>query len=99
MEIPKDAERWLVNGVLHREDGPAVIYPDGTEQWYLNGRLHRTNGPAVSMIDGEKQWWAEWWVDNTNITIEVDKWMQRQHIKWPWDEETQAQFLLTFSRG
>ena len=24
-------------GELHREDGPAVIYPDGTKKWYLNG--------------------------------------------------------------
>jgi hypothetical protein len=26
--------RWL-----HRDDGPAVIYPDGTQEWYKRGEL------------------------------------------------------------
>jgi len=28
---------WSVNGVLHREDGPAVVRSDGTTQYFLNG--------------------------------------------------------------
>ncbi len=36
------------NGVLHREDGPAVIYNSGEENWYKKGRIHRENGlPAI----------------------------------------------------
>ena len=23
---------------IHREDGPAVIYPDGEVEWWLNGK-------------------------------------------------------------
>jgi hypothetical protein len=30
--------KWYLNGDLHREDGPAVIYPDGTQRWYLNDK-------------------------------------------------------------
>ena len=31
--------RWFDSaGNLHREDGPAVMYEDGTEKWYINGR-------------------------------------------------------------
>jgi len=26
---------------LHREEGPAVEYPDGSKVWYLNGQPHR----------------------------------------------------------
>jgi hypothetical protein len=37
----------LKNGKLHREDGPAVEYADGSKKWYLNGKLHREGGPAV----------------------------------------------------
>ena len=44
------------NGKLHREDGPAEIYPDGTQIWYLNGRLHREDGPAVIHPDGTQFW-------------------------------------------
>ena len=33
------AKIWYLrlNGQLHREDGPAVEYPDGTIVWWLNG--------------------------------------------------------------
>lgn len=30
----------------HREDGPAVILPDGQEKWFQAGVLHREDGPA-----------------------------------------------------
>ena len=26
-------KRWYQNGQLHREDGPAVEYADGTKSW------------------------------------------------------------------
>jgi hypothetical protein len=43
---------------LHRTDGPAVEYPDGTKRWYLNDKLHRTDGgPAVEYPDGTKRWY------------------------------------------
>jgi hypothetical protein len=47
---------WYLNGKLHREDGPAVIYPDGSQYWYLSGDLHREDGPAVIYPDGTKKW-------------------------------------------
>ena len=35
-------------GVLHRENGPAVITADGIENWYFNGKLHRDGvKPAI----------------------------------------------------
>lgn len=42
---------------LHREDGPAIIYPDGTQEWYRNGVLHRGDGPAVVHPDGKEEWY------------------------------------------
>jgi hypothetical protein len=49
-------KEWFLNGKLHREDGPAIIYADGTKFWYLNGKLHREDGPAVEDVDGTKKW-------------------------------------------
>ena len=50
--------RWRnENGQLHREDGPAVEYTDGTKVWYLNDQLHREDGPAVEYADGTKSWY------------------------------------------
>jgi hypothetical protein len=51
-------QRWLVNGELHRLDGPAFIYPDGTQQWYVSGELHRLDGPAVIWANGDQAWWV-----------------------------------------
>jgi hypothetical protein len=33
-----DTKIWIENGVVHREDGPAVIFPDGVYRWYLRGK-------------------------------------------------------------
>jgi len=29
--------KWYLNGIQHREDGPAVIYANGNEAWWING--------------------------------------------------------------
>ena len=45
------------NGLLHREDGPAIEYDDGEKEWYFNEERHRLEGPAVEYIDGSKSWY------------------------------------------
>ena len=47
-------QEWYKNGLLHREDGPAVVYLIGIREWYQNGRLHRVDGPAC---EGSKCWY------------------------------------------
>ena len=44
-------------GQLHREDGPAREYAQGSKAWYKNGELHREDGPACEFDDGSKAWW------------------------------------------
>ena len=48
---------WLFNGRPHREDGPAVEYPDGYKSWCVYGKLHRENGPAIIKANGDKEWY------------------------------------------
>ena len=43
------------NGEVHREDGPAIEYSNGTKYWYLNGKRHRENGPVVEC--GAYKYW------------------------------------------
>jgi hypothetical protein len=83
---------WWVNGKRHRLEGPAVIRFDTYQSWYINGKRHRLDGPAIIEPDGDQ----EWWVNGKEITDEVISWMQQQGVTWPWDEETQMQFVLTF---
>ena len=42
---------------LHREDGPAVEFANGSKWWYINGKCHREDGPAMEEADGTKEWW------------------------------------------
>ena len=42
---------------LHREDGPAVEYCNGSKAWYWNGACHRKNGPAQECVTGYKIWY------------------------------------------
>ena len=32
------SRRWHFKNKLHREDGPAVEWADGSKWWYLNGK-------------------------------------------------------------
>ena len=50
---------YMKEGKLHREDGPAEIWPDGTKKWYKEGKLHRADGPAIEYPDGTKFWYKE----------------------------------------
>jgi hypothetical protein len=45
--------------ILHRRDGPACEYADGTKEWYVDGKLHRIDGPAIEYANGSKQWYVD----------------------------------------
>jgi hypothetical protein len=36
-------------GQFHREDGPAIVWEDGSKEWWFNDELHR--------LDGKKEWY------------------------------------------
>ena len=42
--------------ILHREDGPAIEYSDGSKEWLINGNHHREDGPAIEWYDGDVEW-------------------------------------------
>ncbi len=45
-------------GQLHRKDGPAVDWFDGTKEWWINDKYHRIGGPAIEWGNGTKSWWV-----------------------------------------
>lgn len=62
VDVAPAATSWYKDSkmrILHREDGPAVEWSDGSRQWYLDGQLHREGGPAVEWPDGSRHWWVE----------------------------------------
>ena len=47
---------YLLNGKLHREDGPAIEWLNGTKLWYINDLRHREDGPAIEYTNGSVEW-------------------------------------------
>ena len=64
-------KHWILNGQLHRENGPAIEYTNGYRSWCLNGKLHRENGPAVEFTNGRK-----WWYLHGKEYSESDYWKE-----------------------
>ena len=55
-----NAYYWYDNDYrLHREDGPAIIWDDGSQHWYYRGFKHREDGPAIVGLNGFEAWWYE----------------------------------------
>lgn len=41
------------DGEIHNENGPAVIYSDGSKRWYINNLEHREDGPSTEHSNGQ----------------------------------------------
>ena len=62
---------------LHRLDGPAAVYIDGTKYWYIENELHRLDGPAVEFGNGAKHWVIE---GNQLPEKEVENWLEENNV-------------------
>ena len=48
MEVDEFGNKtWFLNGNLHREDGPAIEWSDGTKCWYLNDEFIVGTSPDI----------------------------------------------------
>ena len=65
---------WYLNGVRHREDGPAYEDAGGNKYWYKNNKLHREDGPAVINAEETVKWSnngaEEWYLNGVKLTEE-----------------------------
>ena len=57
--VEYEIKSWYKNNRLHREDGPAIEYPNGSKIWCQNGKTHRLNGPAIELVNGNKYWYYQ----------------------------------------
>ena len=75
---------WYKDGVLHREDGPAIEYRNGTTKWYLNGKRHREDGPAAQythFISQAMQGSNLWFLDDIQYTEEeFNEWLAKKKL-------------------
>ena len=67
--------------ILHRGDGPAIEWADGTKYWFLNGKRHRIDGPAGEAVDGDKEWWLN------DQFMEFSEWKREVRQYYETDED------------
>lgn len=53
-----NTETWYLDGVIHRDGGPAIIKPIGSF-WLQNGIYHRSDGPAIELANGQKDYYLD----------------------------------------
>lgn len=60
-EVDEAGNVWYYNSKneLHRLDGPAIEWADGTKWWYQHDRWHRLDGPANEWVNGFKRWFID----------------------------------------
>ena len=93
VEILSGGYKWYLNGMLHREDGPAIEWYNDEKEWYQNNRKHRINGPAV--IDHYSG--NEWWINGQELSHEsVEMWIEENQIDLS-IPEGQTAFVLRWS--
>jgi len=73
------------NKKLHRNNGPAVVLPNGSKFWYEYGMLHREDGPAIEYANGSKAWCL-----GGNSYIEKEYWQKLYKL----GKITQEQLVL-----
>lgn len=44
---------WFMNDLIHRDNGPAREWKDGTVEYFKEGKLHREDGPATIYPNGD----------------------------------------------
>jgi len=76
------SRRWYKKGkLLHRENGPAVEFDNGTKYWLINNQYHRVDGPAREYYSGVKEWFIfdkeflekEYWKHPLVIEYKINK--------------------------
>ena len=72
IKINKDGSKFYYSDaamkILHRIDGPAMEFADGSKEWYVEGKRHRLDGPA--MYVGYVGGYTAWYVHGTRLSQE-----------------------------
>jgi hypothetical protein len=77
----KDRRQWKLNGMLHRIDGPTIIWRNGNEYWYKYNRYHRnilpdgTAEPSISCTNVTGTRYNVWYVDGKKHRIDGPAYM------------------------
>jgi len=82
-------------GQLHRVDGPAREWADGSKFWLLHGKFHREDGPACEFADGNKAWF----LNDVGVSEQEHSWRMKHGCMGSIDampEKLKMEYLLIF---
>lgn len=74
MILESGEKKWYYEGLLHRENKPAINIPGYSNEYYYMGKRHRIDGAAIEDLDGE-----EYWI-NGNI-ISKEQWQLHKKLE------------------
>ena len=60
---------WYFHGLVHRENGPAKIWNDGSKEWWVNGKPHRLDGPAMMESRSGQPKAYMWFIEGKEMTF------------------------------
>ncbi len=61
---------------VHREDGPALLWDNGTTVWIQHGKHHRMDGPSSINSIGRQRWC----IRGRDVTKKVNQWLEDNGI-------------------
>lgn len=73
---------WYYNGLIHRENNPAIVYHTGAVVWFHHGKISRIDGPAMISHDGKKKWYLNDEIHGLNSKFTNESWARFVNLKF-----------------
>ena len=68
--------------IIHREDGPAIIWANGSKFWIVENKYHRENGPTIEWFEGDEVLYS-WHIRGERLSPEkeavLNKWWKTKN--------------------
>jgi hypothetical protein len=90
VESSDGSRYWHIDGILHRDDGPAIENAQ-VHEWWLNGRRHREDGPAIEYLTKSKY---EWYLDGQRHRLYHLPAVEGDTLKWYSQNKMHREFGL-----
>ena len=75
--FPTGARQYFnQDGLLHNENGPAIIDEVGSKAWIINGHYHREDCPAIMFKSGKNLYFYKGKRVNVNSTEEFIRYIK-----------------------
>jgi hypothetical protein len=80
------------DGLLHRDNGPAIQMKNGKQEWFKHGKRHRLDGPAIiyKNYDNDNN---KWWIEDQEYS--KDQWKESIKELLPTNEVTRILLMWT----